>query len=39
MKFMKKMTGCTHLDFKMNLYTVKELNTQPIMEFIKKIHI
>jgi hypothetical protein len=35
MKLMKKTADCARLDYKKLLDTVKELNTQPIIEFIE----
>jgi hypothetical protein len=35
MKFMSRMAGCTRFDYKKNLVIMKELNTQPKMEFVE----
>jgi hypothetical protein len=35
LEFVGRMTGCTHLDYRKNLYMMKELNTQTVTEFGK----
>jgi len=35
MKFMIRTAGYAHLDYKKNLDIMKELNTQPVMDFIE----
>jgi hypothetical protein len=35
MKFMRRMADYTRFDYKNNLDIMKELNTQPIAEFIE----
>lgn len=37
-KFMTRTTSYTHFKYTMNLDTMKKLNTQPIKEFIQKLH-